>query len=73
LSCIYFPGYEITDDDVVAIARLRGKTITDFSMPRCCITSVDEEENSVWVGHGCVEEDFNQQVRPAKKKKTCFL
>lgn len=42
-------GYEISDEDVIAISRLRGTGLKTFDIPRCCITTVGEtEEEEMW-------------------------
>ncbi|XP_033751138.1 F-box only protein 33-like [Pecten maximus] len=42
-------GYEIADEDVIAISRLRGMGLKKLDIPRVCITTVDEpEEDEMW-------------------------
>lgn len=52
----------MTDEDVIAISRLRGHNLKSFNMPLCCIVSVDEEEQTVLVGPEYLGEDFIQKV-----------
>jgi len=40
----YPPGYEIMDEDVIAIARLRSEGLRDLNIPKCCIVEGDTFE-----------------------------
>ena len=50
------------DDDLIAIARLRGKQLQTLDIPLSCIASVDEVEDGVWVDLGNVNQKFNEEV-----------
>ena len=58
-----FVGYEISEDDVIAIARLRGHSLRSYNIPHCCICTVEEEDHIAWVSHGCYPPEFPQKVR----------
>lgn len=56
-------GYEILEDDVIAIARLRGHSLKSYNIPHCCICTVEEEEEHIsWFSHGCYAPEFPQKV-----------
>ncbi|XP_064618606.1 F-box only protein 33-like [Lineus longissimus] len=55
-------GYDVTDDDVVAIVRLRGSQLKTFVVPHCCISSLDEEDGSIWQSFGNVDQAFYDEV-----------
>jgi hypothetical protein len=50
-------GYEILDDDVMAIARLRGEQLKQFDIPLCCIATLDEDEETP-TRYAYVDDDF---------------
>ena len=54
----------MNDDDVVAIARLRGRQLQTLDVPLCCISSVEPESEAHTVGleYGCVRSDFSAEV-----------
>ena len=62
--CSFAAGYEMNDDDVVAIARLRGRQLHTLDVPLCCISSVEPESDPHTVGleYGRVGNDFNAEV-----------
>lgn len=55
-------GYEILEDDVIAIARLRGHSLKSYNIPHCCIAVEEEEEHISWFSHGCYAPEFPQKV-----------
>lgn len=61
--CALSVGYEISEDDVIAIARLRGHSLKSYNIPHCCICTVEEEEEHIsWFSHGCYAPEFPQKV-----------
>ncbi|CAH1796780.1 unnamed protein product [Owenia fusiformis] len=38
-------GYEVSCENLIAISRLRGKTLKTLDVPECCITSWDAEQD----------------------------
>ena len=63
MTYLFYLGYEIADNDVVAIARLRGSNLQTLMIPQCCVVEVDEdEEGNGWAGHGCVGPEFAETV-----------
>ncbi|XP_067665842.1 F-box only protein 33-like [Haliotis asinina] len=56
-------GYVIGENDIVAIARLRGQQLKTLNIPaRCISTAEDEEESNSWFSVGCVSRDFAKKV-----------
>lgn len=55
LDC--FVGYEILDDDIMAIARLRGEQLKKFDIPLSCIATLDEDEETP-ARYAYVDDDF---------------
>lgn len=63
IMCALSVGYEISEDDVIAIARLRGLSLKSYNIPHCCICTVEEEEEHIsWFSHGCYAPEFPQKV-----------
>lgn len=60
--CALSVGYEISEDDVIAIARLRGHSLKSYNIPHCCIAVEEEEEHISWFSHGCYAPEFPQKV-----------
>ena len=67
-NCIYLlliryfnslSGYEISEHDLVAMARLRGEHLKEFHIPTSCIHWIDEDNLEV-VGN--VEPEFAEMV-----------
>lgn len=63
---MYVKGYEIMDEDVIAIARLRGEGLKELNIPECCI--VGNDINDLHVGHSTQGLD-NMVCREIR----CFL
>ena len=59
---MFISGYDVCRDDVIAIARLRGPQLQTLDIPHCCISTVDEDEDQVWVSIGAVGPDFSAEV-----------
>lgn len=57
-----FSGYQACDDDMVAIARLRGQQLKTFDIPASCIYSLHEEEEVAWLKFGSFDGEFFQKV-----------
>lgn len=55
-------GYQACDDDMVAIARLRGQQLKTFDIPASCIYSLHEEEEVAWLKFGSFDGEFFQKV-----------
>ena len=61
-------GYEVAEENIVAIARLRGNTLKTLDIPQCCISTVEEKADSAWVSLGVSSEDFHNMVLYSKSK-----
>jgi len=57
-------GYDIDQDDVVAIARLKGNQLKRFEIPMCCISTIEVEEAAgvAWSNRGIVGTNFFTEV-----------
>ncbi|CAI9731240.1 Hypothetical predicted protein [Octopus vulgaris] len=55
-------GYQVCDDDMVAIARLRGQQLKTFDIPSSCIYSLHEEDEVTWMKFGSYDGEFFQKV-----------
>ncbi|XP_041373352.1 F-box only protein 33-like [Gigantopelta aegis] len=62
-------GYEVAEENIVAIARLRGDTLKTLDIPRCCISTVEEKADSAWVSLGVVSDDFHTMVSQSLKRE----
>lgn len=57
--CVLFVGYEISEDDVIVIVRLRGYSLKLYNIFYCCICIVEEEEEYIlWFSYGCYILEF---------------
>ena len=53
----------MSDDDMIAIARLRGRQLQTFDVPLSCISSLKSESGVEEHECGCVGTDFNDEVK----------
>ncbi|CAC5396913.1 FBXO33 [Mytilus coruscus] len=63
-------GYEILDDDIMAIARLRGEQLKKFDIPLSCIATLDEDEETP-ARYAYVDDDFVLSVSNSLKWPWC--
>ena len=49
----------MSEDDLVAIARLRGRQLQTFDVPYSCISSLSDDDE---YGCGIVGSEFNDEV-----------
>lgn len=55
-------GYDLAEENVVAIARLRGPKLKKFEVPMSCVSSLQEEGEEILINQGCVHDDFFRKV-----------
>jgi F-box protein 33 len=55
-------GYEVSQDDLIAIARLRGQQLCTLAVPSCCVATIEEEDDNFWVSFGNYGSEFISEV-----------
>ncbi|KAK3097965.1 hypothetical protein FSP39_014870 [Pinctada imbricata] len=55
-------GYKISDDDVIAIARLRGNKLETFGIPQCSICTVSDDGEYDWMNQETHIDEFRSMV-----------
>lgn len=58
-------GYEMCEDDIIAIARLRGSQLSTFDVPWCCVSQAFDYEDEFPVhppAYGQVSTGFIEEV-----------
>ena len=56
---MFASGYDVSDNDLVAIARLRGRQLQTFDVPLSCISSFSDDDAHEY---GVVGSDYNDDV-----------
>lgn len=49
-------------EDLVAIARLRGQTLRKLDIPACCIASLEGDDEDSEIYYDMVDDDFCEEV-----------
>ncbi|XP_074649636.1 F-box only protein 33-like [Tubulanus polymorphus] len=56
-------GYDFAEDDLVAIARLRGPKLSTFELAESCIsTMIEQEDSDVWVQVGQISQQARDEI-----------